>query len=500
MPISRRAVLRSLAAGVPLAAALPASPLLAATLQNATQPSADTTFGADHASAARIASGSVRARINTRSSAVNKNRAMTFRTAHKTNVPLSGISLEYWNGLVLNTGPSTYSGQSPERSCEATRLRASILTGITGTDSKQPQTTLTQVTWHRMGADPAFRSAGGEIGEDGSWISVPPGAIIRSDPIKGVSLAAGERFFVQTEDYRAEGTLRPLTFRSRPDLGDAVIFQTTPFNAVFEADWSYFPSVASVLLSPSFIWGKTTDRRPVFMVDGDSIISEAVDDGDADGALCFAKRALNAAGFSYFDLSVSGTNMRYVLDYDAFAIRARWIRRADVILTDSGNNDLGSIGFGAAGQPGSLLGLITAHTAYLRTHAAAHAKIIRTTYPPRTDSTDGWLTPASQTPRTPDDRWPDGARYAWRDYVLRRGVYAGQAPSPETGDYFFDLYGALGAMSGLWPPPFATSETATTPDGTHPAEQAHAMAALALSKAIAKFPAIEGDGLMRAQK
>jgi hypothetical protein len=436
----------------------------------------------------RIVSACARCRVNTRSSETNHNRAVTYRSRHKTNAAVDGLQLEYWNGFVLNTGVGGYLEQSPERAAAPAILRAAVLVDIDGARANQAGARVFPVTWLGMSEDAAFVRLGGMVLENGRAIHVPEGAIVRCDPIADLVLAAGQPYFVQTEDYREPATLRPISFRMRSDLGDAALFRANPSEAFLETDWSDAYSGEGGIFSPTFIWGQSVEENvALILVDGDSIISENSDVGDADGALGFGKRALNMLGLSYIDLSVPGSNMRYVLEHDAYAVRRHWVQLADFIITNHANNDLGESTFETDGRRAGFRQVVERHVAYLRDAAKPGVPILRTTPNPRTRSTDEWATLSGQTARAEDDVWPTGTRWQWRDYAMGLNAYDGLKAGTEIGDIIFDYYAALGGQDGLWPVGDSGEPEWSTVDGTHPSERAHIWVADAFADALRSY-------------
>ena len=121
---------------------------------------------------------------------------------------------------------------------------------------------------------------------------------------------------------------------------------------------------------------------------------------------CFVKRALNAAGYAFIDVSVSGTNVgNFMAGYGKAGLRAALIGYGSAVITDHLHNDRKS-GIGLRGdrrldrgEPGGWnnTGLRVRygwHNAWLRSKLKPGARIVRCTLAPATNSTDAWATVA----------------------------------------------------------------------------------------------------------
>ena len=118
-----------------------------------------------------------------------------------------------------------------------------------------------------------------------------------------------------------------------PALGDLTFNEAAASTAdtVFKKDWSavWNASLTSAF-GPVAVLGSGT--APVVIVDGDLIICDlaapgtggnGTDVGDAFGVKNFAKRALNATGYAFIDVSVPGTNVgNFMAGYGRDGIRA----------------------------------------------------------------------------------------------------------------------------------------------------------------------------------
>ena len=280
---------------------------------------------------------------------------------------------------------------------------------------------------------------------------------------------------------------------------------------MFSTDWgSVWDGTPGGALGPIAVLGGGT--APVVVVDGDSIVAEAArpgtghnssDVGDALGVKCFVKRALNAAGYAFIDVSVSGTNVgNYMAGFGRNGLRAALLGYGDAVITDHLHNDRKSgIGFEATGgwteanpAPWNNSGLRVRyawHNAWLRSKLKPDARIVRCTLAPATTSTDGWATVAGQTGKNDDATWAAdyatgtvGDQFKLNDLIMRRGAFAALAyGDADECDAGYDLYAALGGtIDGRWP-------AGTTADGTHPSETLQTAAAADLAP---RLPALLG--------
>ena len=137
---------------------------------------------------------------------------------------------------------------------------------------------------------------------------------------------------------------------------------------------------------------------------GDSIITETGDlivgtttiDGDGDGCLAFANRALNAAGYSWVRTSVPGTKASTVFTYGGHAQRLLSLRYCSTVISNMGHNDRGLAWAGAAPS-----GFLALHRWYWNQLRAAclggSGRIVQCTYSRKTTTTDVYATAANQT-------------------------------------------------------------------------------------------------------
>jgi hypothetical protein len=357
-----------------------------------------------------------------------------------------------------------------------------------------------------MLGDAAFVAAGGAVSADGHTVTVPNGWRFRSDRFE-LGLAAGQQYFVQTECVAADGAAAPNP-RGRhciPALGDLNYNEPAASTAdtVFSTDWSavWNASLTSAF-GPVAVLG--TGAAPVVIIDGDSIICDQArpgtgannsDGGDVIGVKAFAKRALNAAGYAFVDVSVPGTNVgNFMAGYGLDGIRASLMQHGAAVITDHLHNDRRSgVGFAATGgwseanrAAWNATGLGTRyawHNDWLRARLKPGARIVRCTLAPYTTSADGWTTTGGQAGRNDDAVWAadyatgvTGDQFKLADLIMRRGAYAGLAyGAPGEPDAGFDLYAALGGTpDGKWP-------AGATADGTHPGEAQQIAAAAALA-------------------
>ena len=434
---------------------------------------------------------------------------VTHRQRERTNVAIARPWFEYFHGRVAATGAVGMELESGLTGGKTNRYRAAVLTGIAGTAKNQAGATLTRATFFGMqGVDGCLVSA------DGFTVTVPNGARFRTDRFE-LSLAAGAEYFVQTETVAADGTAvgYPIGRYRVPALGDLSFNNAAASTAdlVFSRDWtSVWDGTAGGALGPVAVLGG--GAAPVVIVDGDSIVAEAArpgtghnssDVGDAWAVKCFVKRALNAAGHAFIDVSVSGTNVgNFMAGYGRSGIRAALMAYGSAVITDHLHNDRKSgIAFAATAgwteaSPAawSNTGLRVRygwHNAWLRSKLKPGARVVRCTLAPATSSTDGWATVTGQTGKNDDAVWAadyatgtPGDQFKLNDLIMRRGAYAGLAyGGPAECDAGYDLYAALGGTAdGKWP-------AGATSDGTHPSEALQAAAAADLRP---RLPALLG--------
>lgn len=458
-----------------------------------------------------VTSGSVRAQMMIgQSGTYAGGERATHRLRDRSNVAISRPWLEYFHGRVLSTGVVDTELETGLASGVTAKYRAALLTGISGTGKNQAGATVHRATFLGMRDDAAFVAAGGAVSDDGLTVTVPNGWRFRSDRLE-LSLAPREEYFVQTECMAASGAVAPNP-RGRaciPALGDLTFNEAaaSATDTVFRKDWSpVWNASPTSAFGPVAVLG--SGHAPVVIVDGDSIICDlaspgtgvnGTDVGDAFGVKNFAKRALNAMGYAFIDVSVPGTNVGNLMaGHGRDGLRAGLMTHGRAVITDHLHNDRRStVAFAAtagwsetARAAWNSTGLRTRyqwHNDWLRTKLGEGARIVRCTLAPYTSSTDGWTTVANQTGRNDDAVWTAdyatgsaGDQFKLNDLIMRRGAYAGLAyggaGEPDAG---FDLYAAVGGIAdGRWP-------AGATADGTHPSEVRHATAAATLAPLLA---------------
>ncbi len=455
----------------------------------------------------RITSGSVRAQmmVGQAGTYAGGERA-THRLRDRSNAALARPWLEYFHGRILSSGVVDTELETGLSGGVAGKYRAALLTGISGTGKNQTGATVHRATFRGMLADAGFVAAGGAVSADGETVTVPNGRRFRSDRLE-LSLAPGEEYFVQTECVAVDGSVAPNP-RGRsciPALGDLAFNEAagSAADTVFKRDWSaVWNATLTSAFGPVAVLGGGS--APVVIVDGDSIICDlaapgtganGTDAGDAFGVKNFAKRALNAMGYAFIDVSVAGTNVgNFMAGYGRNGVRAGLMQYGAAVITDHLHNDRRStVAFAATAgwseanrAPWNSTGLRTRyqwHNDWLRTKLATGARIVRCTLAPYTVSTDAWATTAGQTGRNDDAVWvadyataTSGDAFKLNDTIMRRGAFAGaaygSAGQPDAG---FDLYAAVGGTAdGKWP-------AGGTTDGTHPSESRQTAAAAVLA-------------------
>jgi hypothetical protein len=462
-----------------------------------------------------ITSGSVRAQMMVgQSGTYAGGERATHRLRDRSNVAVARPWLEFFHGRVLSSGVVDTELETGLASGVTARYRAALLTGISGTAKNQTGASVHRATFLGMREDAAFLAAGGAVSADGLTVTVPNGWRFRSDRLE-LSLAAGEEYFVQTECIAASGAVAPNP-RGRaciPALGDLTFNEAAGSTAdtVFKANWSaVWNASPTSAFGPIAVLG--SGSAPLVIVDGDSIIADlaapgtganGTEAGDAFGVKNFAKRALNARGYAFLDVSVPGSNVgNFMAGYGRSGLRAGLMKYGRAVITDHLHNDRRStVAFAATAgwsetnrAPWNSTGLRTRyawHNDWLRTRLAPGARIVRCTLVPYTSSTDGWTSTSGQTGRNDDAVWAAdyatgaaGDQFKLNDLIMRRGAYAGLAyGTAGEPDAAFDLYAAVGGTAdGKWP-------AGGTTDGTHPSETLQAAAAAVLA---AKLPALLG--------
>ena len=356
-----------------------------------------------------ITSGSVRAQMMSNAGGTYAGgERVTHRQRDRTNVAIARPWFEYFHGRIAATGAVGMELESGLTGGKTNRYRASILTGIAGTAKNQAGATLVRATFFGMdGVD------GCTVSGDGFTVTVPNGARFRTDRFE-LSLPAGAEYFVQTETVAADGSAvgYPIGRYRVPGLGDLSFNNAAASSAdlVFARDWtSVWDATPGGALGPVAVLGGGS--APIVVVDGDSIVAEAArpgtghnssDVGDAWAVKCFVKRALNAAGYAYLDVSVSGTNVgNFMAGYGKAGLRAALLGYGSAVITDHLHNDRKSgTAFEATGgwteavpAAWNNTGLRVRygwHNAWLRSKLKPGARIVRCTLAPATNSSDGW--------------------------------------------------------------------------------------------------------------
>ncbi len=460
----------------------------------------------------RITSGSVRSKLPSgHGGTFTGGERAIHRQRDRTNVAVERPWFEYFHGRVISTGGTGFELETAIAAGVTSNYRVAILTGISGTGKDQSAATLTRATFFGMLSDPGFVAAGGTVSADGLTVKVPNATRFRTDRF-ALSLAAGQEYFIQTECLAADGSVasNPRGRYCVPALGDnnVNLAAASTTELVYSKNWSSAANAtAGSAMGPVAVLG--TGTAPVVIVDGDSIICEAAtpgtgtngtDVGDSMGVKGFAKRALNARGYAFLDVSVSGTNVgNFMAGFGLNGVRASLMQYGAAVVTDHLHNDRRTgVAFTAKSDwtpatPANwaLTGLRTRyewHNDWLRTKLGTGARIVRCTLAPHTSSTDGWTTTTGQSGKNDDGVWAadyataaTGDQFKLNDLIMRRGAYAdvvyGAVGQPDAA---FDLYSALGGTTdGRWPVNGTTNWA--TGDGTHPSEARQILVAAQLA-------------------
>ncbi len=417
-------------------------------------------------SSRKIASASVRASIATQASTVmSGSNVLVHRTYDKTNVvcdtPWLVMANKYIDGGGAQRGSAVEIGTGG-----SIQVRAAFLTGIAAATTNQSTATVWKCTFFGMKKDGAFLAAGGSVSTDGLTITVPDGYMFRTDPQPGLRLTAGQKYIQQVEITYQVGFKRIAGRSGRTDLGDMrFVTNSGSANTVYNKDFSAGTLIGGAQFYPAAVLGYGNAK--VVAIDGDSIFSDGAGTvGDADGVTSIPKQALNAAGYSFIDVSIPGSNVND-LTYGGYDLRMGLLAEVnpDVVWTDGGHNDRGAAQLTQTWA--AVLPLMQWHTGLLRS-SAPNARIIRSTLCPHTNSSNSFVDSAGQTYQTAADTYPTGWQFSYSDWLLRKGAYAGIAFSGlQEPDAAFDLAGAvLMTADGKW----ASNGMANyyTPDGTHP--------------------------------
>lgn len=459
-----------------------------------------------------IVSAAVRVRISGGDAAVGSNNVTSTRIGEKTNVAGSAPSVEYWNGWV-NAGLPTAAQEVGSGS--ATTLRMALVTNLSGVSLNQSSATITQLTWFNVingvsdfafkldgsvGTPSEFLANGGSVSNDGFTIVVPDGWRVRSDPATNITFKSGERYYIQLEDSKAQGLRRPnIGVAQKTALGDATRQQATTGTMVFSKDWSSASqSNGALITSPINVWMTGELGQKVVATAGDSIITETGDlivgtttlDGDGDGCLGFANRALNSAGYSWVRTSVPGTKASTVYTYGGHSQRLLSLRYCQAVISNMGHNDRGLAWSGAA--PSGFLALHRWYWNQLRQNCLnSSGRIIQCTYLPKVTSTDTYATVVNQTDNA------SSLQYSQYNPWLLSAQFSKADGDPDAS---FDAYGAMYSTEGLTTAnaiallggqssfslvadklfPANNSANGGSRDGTHPSGPLHAAIATVL--------------------
>ena len=505
----------AIAAAIAAAAAAYATAAQGAKADSAVQPDAQAAaiaaaLAADADARASITSGSVRAQlmIGSGGTYAGGERA-THRQRDRTNVAIDRPWFEFLHGRVISTGAVDQELEAGIASGVTAKYRAAVLIGISGTGKNQSSATVTRLTFRGMAG-----VAGCTVSGDGYTITVPNGVRFRSDRT-ALALTAGQEYFVQTECVAADGSVAPNP-RGRhciPTLGDLNHNEAAASAAdlVFATNWSSVPNASlTSAFGPIAVLG--TGTAPVVIVDGDSIAADlaspgtganGTDVGDAFGVKNFIKRALNAMGYAWIDVSVAGTKAGNLMaGYGRTDVRADLMRYGAAVITDLLHNDRRSgVAFEAVSTwteasraAWDSTGLRTRyqwHNDWLRSKLTTGARIVRCTLAPQTNTTDAYATSANQTAKNDDSTWAsdyatgtNGDQFKLGDLIMRRGLYASLAyGGVGECDAGFDFYAALGGTAdGKWPVTGAANYA--TGDGTHPSEARQIVAAADLASRL----------------
>ena len=210
-----------------------------------------------------IASAAVRARmpfVSSGGSQVVVGNAITqSRVREKTNVALSGVWAEFANSYV--DGNVTNAGQEVGPGSPVT-IRASLLTGLSGSGQSLTASTITPLTFNNAGvaaAGYAYNldgsactlsqiSARGSVSSDGQTITLPSGCYVRCDTTS-INLNAGDAYVIQIEEVKtaqqtataasASGTTATFSIpdTSKYAVGDTFVAGTAFVPAGYAGRW-----------------------------------------------------------------------------------------------------------------------------------------------------------------------------------------------------------------------------------------------------------------------
>lgn len=453
-----------------------------------------------------VVSAAIRAQVPDGAGTLSgSNIAITWRTREKTNVTVSNPRIDFWNGWV---DASVTTAAQEKGVGNVGVIRAALVTGISGTSLNQSSATLTQLTWTKAAAGTAgylykldgtaasasdFTANGGLISGDGYQITIPNGYFASSDEATGLSITSGSSYFVQIENASGNTNKFPNSVLNLSSLGDARALTTSGVGTkVFAKDWSSGASLFSGTGENAFaIWGTGPTGRKVVATAGDSIIYGNQDSasgstsitGDADGAIGFASRAFNSAGYSSVRTGISSTKASTVYTYSGHAMRLLALRYASAVISDMGHNDRGLPWAGSAGTGyqatyrwywGQLRGALLGGT----------GRVVSTDLLPQVPSgntTDSWATTAGQTSNTGSGT----TQYDSINPFFAAGVFNTGLGDPDVAYLINSVLYSGAAANGFtdvdaghikWPANGTgetTTHSAATSDGTHPKGAVH---------------------------
>lgn len=398
-----------------------------------------------------VLSGAKRVTIASGRGAVGANNFRTARCSEGSNVDLTDLFVE--NGAFYVDAAEQGASQEKPVGNPVT-YTTKLLIGTTGAGANQSGATLVEITnfkaaagqlgylW-KLDGSPAsaadFIAGGGTISGDGKTIKCPDGFKYASDRAIGSVLPKNTRYLIVQEITVPVGAYIPTgtILQGLVGLGDMIKDGSTAGLYVGLKDWSAInPTTGQVSNTVCNVYGTGAFGKKLVSLDGDSIAAANSDrnpppngllTGDADGALAFASRALNAGGYSWTRAAVSGANARAPALYGGFNQRALQGRFADASITNMIANNASLPWAGAAGV--GLQATQRDHWAKIRAwRKAPNLPLIATTRTPGATSTDNFATTANQTATL-------GPGITDYNPFLRAKVYTAADP---TG--FFDIY------------------------------------------------------------
>lgn len=460
----------------------------------------------------RIVSAAMRVVPNSSTATSGTNAGLTYRLVEKTNVAVSNLWVEFWNGYV-DAVDTTHAQEKAAGS--ALPIRMAILTGTSGIGADQSAATLWQLTWFNAAAGTPgylfkldasaasaadFTGAGGVISGDGLTFTIPSGYYARSDAAVGSSVSAGSKYMVHTEINMAGGLNFPsASVEYKSSLGEYRVITAsggTPAH-VFNKNWS---SGASALTGggagPVNVFGTglvgqkvaATAGDSIFWGNQDSVAGVSTITGDANGCTGFANRAFNAGGYSWVRTAVSGAKAAPLYSFGGNNIRLLMLRYSSAVLSDMGHNDRSLPWLGAA--PGGYRALYRWYWPALRAALlGGTGRVVSTDLLPLATSTDNFATTVNQTSSTgagsvqfdsinpffaaggfnPGVGDPDAA------YLANAAVFAGANAAGLTD---------IDALHVKWPCNGNAVPSAGCSDSTHPKGVIHAYVATDLQSVL----------------